>query len=479
MPGILAALAIGLLLLAFVRVDPPSGVTASASPFTDEAWHVLNARNLVLFGRWSTDDYNLHLITAPFSLAVAAVFSVLGVGIAQARVVAILATGATVGLLAIGLRPIVGRWPALVAGLAFGTSTLVLYYGRLAFLEPVETLFLVVALLLAVRGNGGRRFAFGLFAGLALALAIGTKASAIVPAGGIVLGLAVIGARDRHERRWLIGCLTGLALSALGWLVLVGLPNLHELPAVLSTLPAEPLPGSPGELLKLVAGYVVHSDGAWPLAAPLIVGGLAGAVAGAARWSGLSGPQRRLLLVTTAWIVAGFGILFLVAYRPNRYVVPMLPALAALVGLGLALMANSARRVPQSAGSVISAMAIACLLGPGLVLDAHWMATTPSTMPAIQTRIAGLLPAGATVQGDYAPLLAMTARVTTVVVWPGGKVNPGDLYDSRGVRWVVGIPGRPTDVPSWVRLHPAAWTARTTVACQPWDGAQVCLWTLP
>ncbi|MGH2464309.1 MAG: glycosyltransferase family 39 protein, partial [Candidatus Limnocylindrales bacterium] len=155
-------------------------------------------------------------MTGPFSVAVAASFTVLGVGLAQARVVAILATAATVGLLALGLRSIVGRWPALVAGVAFGTSTLVLYYGRLAFLEPLEALFLVAALLLAVRGDERHRAAFGLLAGVALALAIGTKASGIVPAGGLVAGLGVVAVRNPRERRWLRGCLGGLALCGLG-----------------------------------------------------------------------------------------------------------------------------------------------------------------------------------------------------------------------------------------------------------------------
>src|SRR5579862_1859674 len=475
LPGVSAAVAIGLLLVVFVRVDPPSGVTASASPFTDEAWHVLNARNLVLFGQFSTDDYNLHLLTAPFSVAVAAVFSVLGVGMAQARLVAILATGLTVGLLAIGLRSIVGRWPALVAGLAFGTSALVLYYGRLAFLEPLEGLFLVTALVLVVRDGEHHRFVLGLVAGIALALAIGTKASAAIPAAGIVAGLAVAHVRERRDWRLVTGCISGLGLSAAGWLVAVGLPNMHALPAVLSTLPPEPLPGSVDELLKRVAGYVVHSDGAWPMAGPLIVGTLIAGAIGVAARSRLSAPQRTLLLVATGWAVAGFAILFLVPYRPNRYVVPLLPALAGIVGVGLALLAGFEvrRRVQQLSLVAVGVLAVAGLTAPGLVLDAHWMATTPSTLPGIQARVAGLLPPGATVQGAYAPLLAMTARVTTIVVWPGGKVNAGDLYASRGVRWVVGTPGRAADVPSWVSLHPGAWAVRRTVDCVPWGGDQV------
>ena len=51
-----AAVAVFLLLAAFVSADPVVGVTASRGPFTDEAWNVVNARNLVLLGRWSTDN---------------------------------------------------------------------------------------------------------------------------------------------------------------------------------------------------------------------------------------------------------------------------------------------------------------------------------------------------------------------------------------------------------------------------------------
>ncbi len=477
----IAAAGVGLLLLGFVRVDPPTGVTASASPFTDEAWHVVNARNLVLLGRWSTDDYNLQLITAPFSLAVAAAFGVLGIGIVQARIVAILATGLTVAVIAIGLRTIVGRGPALVAALAFGTSTLVLYYGRLAFLEPVETLFLVMVLLLAVRGDPDRRFGLGVLAGIALALAIGTKASAIVSGGGILAGALIMAIRDPCERRWLVGCVTGLGLCGLGWLIVVGLPNLGQLPAVLSTLPPEPLPASPGDLLKRVAGYLVHSDGAWPLAAPLLVGAMIAAAVGVAHWSRLSTSERRLMVLSICWLVTGFGILFLVAYRPNRYVVPLLPALAAIVGLGSAVIARTGipRRAPRRARTLVLALVLGALVAPGLLLDVHWMTVTPSTMQSDQAHIAVVLPAGAVVQGAYSPLLAMTARATTLIVWAGGKVNAGDLYTSRGVRWVVAAPGQSGDTPSWVDLHPAAWAARRAVACVAWGGAQVCLFALP
>jgi hypothetical protein len=53
----------------------------------------------VLFGHWSTDDWNLYLLNFPFSVSAAAVFSMGGVGIVQARVISIVATALTVFVL--------------------------------------------------------------------------------------------------------------------------------------------------------------------------------------------------------------------------------------------------------------------------------------------------------------------------------------------------------------------------------------------
>jgi 4-amino-4-deoxy-L-arabinose transferase-like glycosyltransferase len=481
LPGIVAGAAIALLLFAFVTVDPPAGVTASASPNTDEAWHVLNARNAVLLGRWSTDDYNLHLITVPFSAAVAVVFEVFGVGLAQARSVAIIATGLSVALLALALRPVVGRGPALLGAVAFGTSSLVLYYGRLAFLEPVVTLFLIVGFLLAVRPGSRRNMLVGIVAGVALALAVGSKASAIFPAVGILIGAASQAIGGRDGRRWLAGAVVGMGLTALAWVIVVGLPNQAALPGVLATLPGESLPRSLAELVRRVGGYVIHNDRAAVLALPLIVGGIAGAGIGLLGWARLTMPQRRLLAAAIGWLAVGIGVLFVVPYRPNRYVEPMLPALASLVALGCAVVRSTDRWMSLARPQRFAAAAIVvvALGAQGLILDARWMSSTPSVMMPTQARVQSIVPRGAVMQGGYAPLLGMTTPAVTIVPWPGGKVNGGDLYATRGVRWVVGVPGTSSAVPSWARLHPLAWAGRHTVLCAPWGGAPVCLWSVP
>lgn len=481
LPGIVAGVAIGLLLFAFVGVDPPTGVTNSTSPFTDEGWHVLNARNAVLLGTWSTDEYNLHLITFPFSAAVAAAFQALGLGIIQARSVAIVATALTVSLLALGLRPVVGRGPALLAGVAFGTSSLVLFYGRLAFLEPVVTLFLAIGFLLVLRVERRHALILGSLTGTTLALAIGSKASAIFAAAGLIGGGAFAAIGERVGRRWLIGTVGAIGLAGSAWMALLAIPNLSTLRAVQATLPKESLPGSVGELVRRVGGYLIHSDGAWQLALPLAIGGIAGAAIGLARWAQLTPRQRRLLVAACAWFVAGVAILFVVQYRPNRYVEPLLPPLAALVALGCAVVIDSARWTALGRPlRIVAAVGVAvALAGQGLALDARWMSSTSSDLLPTQALARSLVPPGSVMQGGYAPILGMTTAATILVPFSGGGVNGGDLYVSRGVRWVVGVPGLERDVPTWVHLHADAWAARKTVLCTEWGGERVCIWSLP
>ncbi|MEA2620730.1 MAG: hypothetical protein QOC97_1503, partial [Chloroflexota bacterium] len=95
---------VGLVLLVAIDHDPAHGVTFSNSPYSDEAWRALNARNLVLLGTWATDSFVLHLEQIPLSLVQALVFSIAGVGLVQARLISVVATMAMAAVLLVGLR---------------------------------------------------------------------------------------------------------------------------------------------------------------------------------------------------------------------------------------------------------------------------------------------------------------------------------------------------------------------------------------
>ena len=217
-------------------------------------------------------------------------------------------------------------------------------------------------------------------------------------------------------------------------------------------------------------------------------------------WSSRGAPASTsvsadLAAACVGWFVAGMGVLLIVPYRPNRYLVPLLPPLAVLAGLGFAAARRVAlpsgrrgvipartadtRGLPQGIGSggrppglpaVLAAVLALALVLPGIVLDAGWMASTPTTLPGVEARVAALVPVGAAVQGDLAPVLAMRTAAQTIVSRPATNVNAGDLYVTHDVRWVftdrdppgVGVaapggvggarPGALCDVGSWSDL---------------------------
>lgn len=463
-------------LLLIAGLDPAPGMTASRSPFTDEAWSVIGARNLARFGTWATDDWHLYLVNLPFSGLEALSFQVLGVGIVQARLVSILATVGTTALLAIGLRRPFGRLPAAIGAASFAASTLVLFYGHLALLEPLVATGLTLAVVLVWSAGGERAGRSGLLAGLALALAIGTKPNAVFASIGILLGVAIVGGRhDRVVRRWLMGALASIAASAVAWVVVVLVPHGSEVAADIRIWPAQHLPGSVGDLVYSIVHYPFSTDGAIPAALVLGIAGMAGLVGSIARWSDLDAGRRRMVGAATGWLVVGVVPLFGLDYHPNWYVVPLLPAFSVLLGAGLSIArptfgGSTLRRRVAAIGLVV------VLVLPGLAAYGSWLTSGTSDLVPAQTAVARLLPAGSVVEGDLAPLLAMTSGATTIVRWPNAGVNAGDGYADQGVRYVVTSPNAP---PSWVSRHRAAWAARQALRCMTWGGEVVCLFAVP
>ncbi len=481
--GVIAALPLLLplfvlgLLGAFLDVDPAAGVTSSRSPFSDEGWIVFNARNQALFGTSTTDDWNMSLVYVVFPAIQSVVFGAFGVGIVQARFVSVVAVAATTGALAFGLRGVLGRVPAFVAAVAFGSSLLVLYYGRLALLEPLVALWLTVAALIAARAGDDRAGRWGLAAGVTLALAIGTKPNAAFSAAGMLLAVALVDWRSPAVRRWLAGAVAVVVTAAAGWLAAIGLPQREAVMADIRIWPSAELPTSPLALVRAIGSYVVRSDGGLPASAPMAIGGGVGAIVGVGRRREFSPPARRVVAASIGWLIGGGAPLFLTAYHANRYVVPLLPAVAILGAAGLSVAARTlAPRLRPSWTIAALTVLLAGLALPGLLAYAGWIRGGTRDLLASQVAVERILPRGAVVQGDFAPLFAMRAPVTTIVAWAAGHMNSGDEYVDRGVRWLlVDVEGPPR----WTSQHPEAWAARQTEYCTTWGGEGVCLYRLP
>ena len=343
-------------------------------------------------------------------------------------------------------------------------------------LEPLVTTGLTLGVVLAARAGDPRAGRFGFLAGLSLALAIGVKPNAAFASIGILLGIAVVAGRhDPAVRRWLAGAAAAIATCGAAWAAAVLIPHASEVAADVRIWPAQHLPGSLGDLVYSIVHYPFSTDGAIPAALVLGIAGLAGLAGSIARWSDLDASRRRLVGAATGWLVLGAAPLFGLDYHPNRYVLPLLPAFSVLLAAGLFVADPTIRRSAFRRRLAVPAL-VAVLVLPGLFAYVGWLSSGTRDLGPAQAAYDSLLPPGSVAEGDFAPLLAMTSRATTIVSWPNARVNAGDGYADQGVRFVVTSPGSP---PSWVSRHRAAWAARRTLRCSTWGGEDVCLFALP
>ena len=451
---VLAAVVVALL-GAFAAADPPAGLTGSNAPWTDEGFNLANARNRVLFGAFATDDVDRSLTNGAYSALAAAEFAATGPSLVAGRWLSVLATGAAVLALALGLARPAGRRAALLAAAALGGCQLLLQYGRLGFTEPLAVAFLCGAWVLVAGARLSRRprlLAAG--AGVLLALAVSVKAIALVPAAAL-LGVQLVLALARRDRAGLGRCLAALgamAGAAALWLVAVALPNLERLRTALRIWPDVTYPHGPGALVARMGTYLRLSDGALPRAAPLLLAALAGAAGLALGWRRLGAGRRELALTAAAWAGLTWVAVAAADYAPNRYVVPALPGLAVLAGLGLDTLTA---RVARGRALVAAALAVAVAL-PGTLAFAGQAAGAGRELATDQRELARLVGPGAVVYGAYGPTLLFATRARLVTPWAPAGANVRDPAGRFGVTHVItdGADQAMTLVP--VGLAPAA-----------------------
>jgi hypothetical protein len=436
--ALLGALALAIVVAAtlvpFLTSAPPAGLTTSNAPWTDEGFNLGNARNRVLFGRFGTDDVDRSLSNGAYTGIAALVFAVTGPSIPAGRALAVVSVAAAVFLLGWGLARPLGRRGALLAAAALGGCQLLLQYGRLGFVEPMTVALLTGALVLAARAPDRPSWTAGAGAGLLVALAVSVKAIALVP-GAAVLGVPLVMGlvrRDRAALRMVAAAVGTVVLTALLWAGLVALPNLDRLRIALRIWPEVHYPAGPAALAGRLGTYLAHSDGALPLAAPLIVAAALGVALLTRR--GLEPARRDLLLTGLAWGLGTWGAMAVGSYAPNRYVVPALPGLAVLAGAGLAALAG--RAPARLAGSVALVLGLAVAV-PGAAAAAVKAAQGGDLLARDQATLAAALPVHAVVYGAYGPTMLFGTDARLVTPWAPAGANVDDPVRRFGVTHVL------------------------------------------
>ncbi len=459
-----------LLLAPFVELDPVRGVTFSNAPFSDEAWNLIGARSMALFGHPPTDEWQTWLLTLPFTALQAVAFSLFGVELSVARLVIVAAVAVTGGIITWALTPVVGMRNAWLAGVAYVTSGLVLYYGRLAFLEPLVGTFLAVGVLSVVPASRSAALRWGALGGAALALAVMTKAHALAALLAIMVVVGLAAVSMPWARRWLAGAVgTGSGLAAV-WSAAILWPHFDDAMMVVTEIyPQYQWPTGFTTLFRNVTRFP-FADGvlwlAWPLLAIAFVGALRIAWCfGRDAWN----PDHVAPAAAALGVVAGLGLMSVVDYQPNRYVVAFLP-LAAITGA----WALPRGRLLRSWRWPTIALATLLIAGQGIVLHVGWLRQGGTEVASIQAAASRHIGSNATVVGHYAPLIALGIPVQAIVPF-GDTINERDWYVS-GARYAVLPGGR-----NWVAADPEAWAARKELYCITWskNAERVCLYELP
>jgi len=164
--------------VAALGADPPTGGDLGGA-FWDEGVWARNARQHVVFGRWIIDEVNPAMFVAPlYTVALAGVYQIAGVGLAQTRLLSGIAGFLTCLIVYGVLRTRGSVRYSLPAALVLGTTYFVVTNDRVGFTESFQ-LFLITATFAAAVLSVDRPW-WAAASGVCFALSLLAKPSAAV-----------------------------------------------------------------------------------------------------------------------------------------------------------------------------------------------------------------------------------------------------------------------------------------------------------
>ena len=408
-----------LLACLFVRLvalgaDPPPWLSWSTGLYTDEGFYTLDARHEALFGTLAPGDFHDRLLSPLLSLLQQGVFTLLGAGLLQARLLSVVFGLLTVAVFWLGLRRAWGTRAADIGALFLGLVPPFALYNRLALQETPMVFWLVLAFTLWV--YGARRPALYALAGLSVAVAMVFKGLALLAAPALAVppapnaGGAGFGRDAPGVMRLSLappplgagGAILGLSLYAALWYG----PHHAELARMATYYRLHQMqPQSWHSLgLNVRRAFVGGERGIFPYL--LVMLPVPCGLAGWGLWHGkrLSGAGRFLAL----WLSGGLLFCLLSSYAPSRYYVLFLPALAGLAACALSRM----RPRTQAVAAAVFLMTSAAWYG------AAWAGRSHARRDASR-ELTRRLPPGSVVIGDIAPALCLDTPFAAAPVQPG------------------------------------------------------------
>ncbi|MGQ9631692.1 MAG: ArnT family glycosyltransferase [bacterium] len=315
-----------LMQLLYPGADPPSDLSWSRAPFTDEGFKAYNARNRVLFGSWKIADYDeypgWHIQSPLFSFLLYISFSLFGVGFIQARAVALIFGILSPIILALILSLNDRRREALIAYFLLGSGYTYLMYARLSLLEIPMNFFIALSLLLLAMGERRKIFLIPSLSSFACAYLIKPTAAAYVPT--LILGsICVLGGKGIRLDGKKGTILAAVALSFVGIMLLPLLLERQQLEDYIGKRFAL----SCGDLgWSILAFFRSRFFARMPVLALLSAIGLGTTIY---RWR----EAKFIDKLMAVWLLNNALFLMVLNYKPPRYFLPLLPSMCALAAL--------------------------------------------------------------------------------------------------------------------------------------------------
>lgn len=356
------------MILRFVALgsDPYRKLSWSGALVTDEGFYLHSARNLILFGNARQDDFQNILIMPALHAVQVGFFSLFGVGILQARVLAILFSLLTLAVFHLALKRAFNGRVALYGTLFLLLDPVFLLYNRMALMDTPALLPMCLAFYgfaWAWKAGGGRRSAVcfaGCGAFLAFAYTVRGLSALLLPVPFCVVYFA--GKRGVFHRRALkamgLGAGAVMALYVLFW----WLPHRQELAHVNGFyLKDQLLPENLRHFASILITSVFGDDrgvSSFMLRqSPILT--LLG-VLGAVYW--LRAGRRELWEDSTracmnflvGWLLVGAGLFSVLAYSPSRYYILFYPALAGVAAFTLVRIERALKSLLEWRGGLIA-----------------------------------------------------------------------------------------------------------------------------
>ncbi len=317
-----------------LEADAPLDLTFSNSPVTDPGLRSFDARNLALFGRLTTfesEESPSYMMSPTFTFLSFLSFSFLGIGYAQIRILSVVFGTLSVLFLFLLAKQVSGKNVALLSSFFLAFSYSAVMFDKFAFLETFVISFLILSLLLWVKGNNSRLpLLFRLGSLLSFILAFLFKPLAILFLPTLVVAFFLSRRLAKNKPSYLEGIsLASLLLLFLAFAYFL-LPIFFDLSG--TTVGARFF-ATPLELVRGIALFFANSFLAQSivLAFLSLVGIMITFRDFLHDWFG----ARPGLLLASAWLLSSAIPLAGLSYQPPRFFLMMLPPMCLLASITL------------------------------------------------------------------------------------------------------------------------------------------------